>query len=151
MAQQYEALSSARAKLFVLPADQSEPIPLGLVEEFSFQKPIRSENFMTVGSGVVPDNVSNIEEGRVRWGRVYTPDPAVLAAISPRIAQWTKFRPFNVLALDADTGDPIALCVGVRPESVDFSVRGGAAARQNYSGICRYVLVNDEVKQAAAA
>lgn len=144
-----DPIPSSRVKLFILAPDQSEPIALGLVEDFSASKNVRSENFLTVGSPVPPDNVSNIEEGRVRWGRVFTPDPQYLAAVTPRIADWTKFGAFNLLALDPDTNDPIALAVGVRPESLDFTVRGGSAARQNYSGLCRYVLLGSEVKQAA--
>ena len=145
-----DPIPSSRVKLFILPADQSEPIALGLVEDFSATKNIASENFKTVGSSVVPDNVSNIEEGRVRWGRVFTPDPQYLAAVAPRIAEWNRFESFMVLAIDPDTNDPIALAVGVRPESLDFTVRGGAAARSNYNGLCRYGLLGAEVKHAAA-
>jgi len=146
-----EAVPSSRVKLFILPADQSPPIPLGLCEDASATKVIASENFMTIGDPVVPDNVSNIEQGRVRWGKVHQVNPDVISKLTPRIQRWTQFQPFNVLAIDPDTNDPIWLAVGIRPESIDFNVRGGAAMRQNYQGLCRYVLTDAEVKEAAAA
>jgi hypothetical protein len=144
-----EPIPSCRVKLFVMPTDKTQPIPLGLVEDFSATKAIRSENFVTVGDVTPPDNVSNFEDARVRWGKVFQPDPQVLEAITPRIERWTKWKPFNLLALDPDTNEPIAAAIGVRPESIDFTVRGGAAARQQYSGICKKVLLGDEVKQSS--
>lgn len=146
-----EAIPSSRAKLFVLPADGGQPIPLGLVEDVSATKVIASENFQTVGDPVTPDNVSNIEQGRIRWGKVHLVNPDEMSKITPRIQKWTQFRSFNLLAIDPVTNDPIFLAVGCRPESVDLNFRGGAAARQNFQGLCRYVLTDSEVKQAAAA
>lgn len=146
-----DAIPSARVALFILPKGGSAPIPLALCEDFAATKAIASENFRTIGTPVVPANVSNIEEGRIRWGKVHTQDPATLATITPLIATWTAHQPFNVLALDPDTGDPVAMAVGVRPESLDLQARGGAAIRQNYTGLCRYVLLGPEVKSGRAA
>jgi len=149
--QPQEAIPSCRVKLFILPADQTDTLPLGLCEDFSANKQIASENFRTVGTGVVPDNVSNIEEGRFRWGKVFQIDEALRAAITPTIREWSSFKPFNLLALDPVDNMPICMLVGCRPDSLDFNARGGAAARQNYTGICRYIMLGDEVQQAAAA
>lgn len=145
-----DAIPSSRVALFVLPKDGSTPIPLALVEDFAVSKVVASENFTTIGVPVVPDNVSNIEQGRVRWGRVHQQDPTIQAAISPQIAQWNRFKPFNLLAVDPESGDPVAMAVGVRPETMDYQVRGGAALRSNYTAICRYVLTGPEVKKSAS-
>lgn len=149
--QPQEAIPSCRVKLFILPAGSTDSLPLGLCEDFSANKQIASENIRSIGSPVVPDNVSNIEEGRFRWGKVYQTDEALRRAITPTIREWTEFKAFNLLALDPVDNTPIAMLVDCRPDSVDFTVRGGAAARQNYTGICRFIMLGDEVQQAAAA
>jgi len=144
-----DAIPSSRVALFLLPKDGNTPIPLALVEDFAISKVIASENFQTIGVPVVPDNVSNIEQGRVRWGRVHQQDPTIQGAISPKIATWNQFQPFNLLAVDPESGDPVGMAIGVRPETLDFQVRGGAALRSNYTGLCRYVLTGPEVKESA--
>jgi hypothetical protein len=146
-----EAIPSCRVKLFILPAGQNDSLPLGLCEDFSGTKQIASENFRVVGHPVVPDNVSNTEEARFRWGKVHQVDEQLRAAITPTIREWASFKPFNLLALDPIDNTPIAMLVGCRPDSLDFNARGGTAARQNYTGIARYMMLGDEVQQAAAA
>jgi len=143
---QHEAIPSSRAKVFLVPPDGSSPIPLALVEDFVASKVIRSENFESLGEPVPPDNVSNNEQGRVRWSKVHQLDSATLAVITPRIARWVAYEAFSILVLDPETNEPIALAVDVRANAFDLSMRAGQAVRANFDGLCRYVLLGDEVK-----
>lgn len=146
-----EVVASCRAKIFILPRDNSAPIPLALAEDLTISKAIAAENFQVIGSATPPDNVKNSEQGRVRWTKVHQVDPEFMGAITPRIRQWTEHQAFNLLVQDPITNEPIALCIGVQPEGVDLTFRGGVATRQNFTGICRQVLSDEEVTQAAAA
>jgi hypothetical protein len=147
-----EAVASSRAKLYLVPpAAGADPIFLGLVEDVSFDKQIRVENIAEIGTGIVRQNVSNLEEGRVRWGKVHQVDPTTARVLYPQISRWTEYQPFAILLLDPVTNGPIAMAIDVRAETGTFMVRGGSAMRQNFTGICRYVLLDDEVKEAAAA
>lgn len=150
MATANEPIPSSRVKLFLIPRDSSQLIPLGFVEDFSAQMQYRSENIVEIGSLVPPDNVVNYGEGRVRWGKVHQVNPQVRAMLAPTISHPTDFQQFAVLAQDPVDNNPVALVVDVLPEMIDFNVRGGAAARSNFSGIARFALFGDEVREAAA-
>lgn len=147
---QYEPIPSSRAKVFVIPPDGGSPIPLALVEDFVASKVERAENLEGIGEPVPLTNVSNNEQGRCRWSKVHQLDPATLSVVTPRIQRWTAYKAFSILVLDPETNEPIALCVDVRANAFDLSMRSGQAVRSNFDGLCRYVLLGDEVKQAAA-
>lgn len=150
MATPNEPIPSSRVKLFLLPRNSSQLLPLGFVEDFSAQMQYRSENIMEIGSFVPPDNVVNYGEGRVRWGKVHQVNPEVRRILAPTIANAVSFRQFSILAMDPVDNQPLALIVDALPEMIDLNVRGGAAARSNFSGIARFALFGDEVKEAAA-
>lgn len=145
-----EPISSAQIELFILPGDRSPNLPLGLVENCRLGKRLTSEMYQTLGNPVPADGATNNEVGEVSWTKVHTVDDALMRTITPEIAKWTAFKPFNLLGIDPDTKDPIFLAVGCRPQSVDMNFQGGTSARHNYSATCRYVLLGGEVKKAAA-
>lgn len=148
-----EAIPSSRVKVFVIPQREDGgriPLLIALVEDLNVDKDIASENFLTLGTGVVLDNVENIEQGRVRWGKVHQLDPEYHRTVLPQIAKWTEHKPFDLLGVDPDTNAFIFLAVGVRPQVDSLVARGGSAVREQFSGICRYVARGEEIGKAAA-
>jgi len=147
---QNEAIPSARVKLFLVPAGSGDTIALGLVEDCSARNDQDSENFKTIGEPIPPDNVTNFEQGRIRWGKVYQANDVQRGIYAPRVAEFTSYESFDLLALDPKDNKPIFLAVGCRPNSVDFTARGGASPREQYDGICRVVLFGQEIQTALA-
>lgn len=143
-----QAIASVRAKLYLIDPVDLEAVPINLVEDFAANQQHYPENFRTIGEPIPPDNVDNFMEGTVRWGRVHTLNPVLMRIIIPRVAAFTEHESFRVLALDPTDDEPIALCIGVRPQAFDLTLQGGRAARANYSGICRAVIHGEEIKEA---
>lgn len=141
-------VASSRSMLFLISPVSLDSLPLGFVENFSANKQIMSENALAVGAYIPPDNVVNAEQGRVQWGRFYTRDPALTAIVTPRIASFMEFEAYRLLAMDPKDGKAIALAIDVLPEAFDLQLRGGAAARNNYTGLCRAILLDDEISRA---
>lgn len=147
-----EALSSARVLLYVIPPEGGgEPLPLALVEDFTAGKRVRSENFPEVGRGTPRANVTNYNDGFLRWSKVYQLAPDLHEKIAPRVNEFSSYEAFDVMAVDERDNRPIKYCRGCRPESLDFTVRAGMAPRENYSGICLTVLGEDEIQEALGA
>ncbi|GEM_PF-5454153 len=142
------AISSVRSALFVVAPVTLDTTPLGYVENFTASKRHMAENIRSIGQPVPPDNVLNFEEGSLNWGRFLTRDPVLTAIITPRIAEFADYSSYDILAMDPDDGKALALAVGVLPQSFDVILRGGAAARNNYSAICRMILLDEEIQQS---
>jgi hypothetical protein len=148
-----EGIPSARVSLFVIPRRQgAQPIAVGFVEQFTATKRYAVEVINELGQGPGVDTIPNNENGMVGWGRVVKfADQNLLNETRQRISEWNNFNPFNLLAVDPETGKPIALAVGVAPESIDLQTQNGRAMRENYRGVCQKVLLGDEISQAANA
>lgn len=147
-----DGISSARARLFIVPPDGSKPFSIGYVEQFRTDKRYQPDVINEIGQGPAVEVIPTTENGMVSWGRVRRfNDQAVLDATRPRIAQWTKYRTYNLLVIDPDTGKSIALAVGIAPQSIDMTTQNGRAVRENYQGACKYVLTGDEIQEAALA
>ena len=142
-------ISSAKALIFVVPGDGSDPIFLSIVEDLRMEKVYQGEVLHGIGTGVGVDTSLNTEQGMVQWGRVPRMEQNVLDAIAPRISQWTQYERMNLLAVYAVTGKGIATAVGVIPESLGLSFSNGRATRENYRGQCLYILEGDETAEAA--
>lgn len=125
--------------------------PIGLVENFTAEKMVMSENFQVIGSRFPPDNTINMEHGRISWSRVYTPEPFLTRIITPRIAEYCSYDSFTLLVMNYCGGNsiedlkPIALAVGCLPEALGILLSGGRAARSSYTGLCRYILLETEI------
>lgn len=147
-----DAISSARVRIFVVPPGDGEPEPVAYVEDCRAEKRFQTEIINEVGKGPGVDTVPNTENGMVSWGRVKKFNDQTLHELTqPQIARWTQFQPFNLLGIDPDTGKPVFLAVGVAPQSVSNMFQAGRACRENYQGVCQYILIGEEVEQAAAA
>lgn len=142
-------ISSARALIFVVPGDGSDPVFLQIVEDLRMEKVYQGEILTGLGAGVGQDSALNNETGTVQWGRVPRMEQRILDAIAPRIAEWTSFERFNVLAIDAVTGKGLATAVGVIPASLGLGFQNGRATRENYRGDCLYIEIGEETAQAA--
>lgn len=148
MANQNEPIPSCRVKLFLVPPGGGDTIPLGLVEDFSAENTYDSENPKVIGEPIPPDNWVNFGQGRIRWTKVHQLNDEQMAVIAPRVAEFTSFQSYDLLALDPKDSKPIKLAVGCLPASLQFMARGGVAPRDNYDGICRIVLHGQEIQQA---
>ncbi|MEO8602986.1 MAG: hypothetical protein ABI629_10445 [bacterium] len=142
-------ISSARALIFVVPGDGSDPIFLQIVEDLRMEKVYQGEILSGLGQGVGVDSSLNNEQGTVQWGRVPRMEQRVLDAIAPHINEWTQFERFNLLAVDAVTRKGLATAVGVIPGSLGLGFQNGRATRENYRGECLYIQVGEETAQAA--
>ncbi len=143
-------ISSARALIFVVPGDGSDPAFLTIVEDLRMEKTYQGEILHGLGQGPGVDSALNNEQGMIQWGRVPQMEQRILDAIVPKIATWTAFERFNLLAIDAVSQKGIATAVGVIPSSLGLGFQNGRATRENYRGECLYIVVGDETAQAAA-
>lgn len=142
-------ISSARAMIFVVPGDGSDPIFLQIVEDLRLESIYSSEVLSGLGQGPGVDTSVDNEQGSVQWGRVPRMEQAVLDAIVPQISQWTQFERFNLLCVDAVTRKGLATAVGVVPESLGLGFQNGRATRENYRGRCLYIKKQKETAEAA--
>lgn len=149
MANEIEALSSARVLLYVIPPPGGgEPLPLALVEQFDANSRYRSENLPEIGRGTPRANVTNLKEGGFRWGKVYQLANRLHQLIGPRVNEFASYQAFDLMAVDENDNKPLIYLRGCLPESLDFTVRAGMAPRENYSGICLVILNGDEIAEA---
>jgi len=139
MPQPNKAIASSRAELFLVPPEGGEPVLLGVVEDFSCPNSYRSENLNGLGYFAPPDNVCNTVEGRLRWGRVFKTNPAILDTIRPRVSRYAEYAAFDLLVIDPHDKQAIVRCIDVLPETLDVTMTNGRSLRENYSGICRFV------------
>lgn len=146
-----KVISSARALIFVVPASpDAQPEFLQIVEDLRMGNDYQSEQLHGLGSGPPMDNTINTMVGRLQWSRVPRMEQAIIDAIIPRVAQFTAFERFNVLAIDAVTGKGLATAVGVLPEAFELGFQNGRAARENYRGSCMFVEFFEETAQASS-
>lgn len=143
-----KAVSSHRSLVFVINPTTLDTLPLTFVENFTAEKAVMSENFITVGSPIPPDNTINIEQGRISWTRVYTQTPELTRVITPRIKEYCQYQAYRLLVVDPCDGKAIALVIDALPEAFGILLTGGRAARSNYTGLCRVVLLEDEINEA---
>jgi hypothetical protein len=142
-------ISSAKALVFVVPGDGTDPLFLSIVEDLRLEKMYTGEIIHGLGAGPGLDSALNNEQGSVQWGRVPRMEQSILDAIAPRIAQWTQYERMNLLVVDAVSGKGLATAVGVIPESLGLSFQNGRATRENYRGQCLYIVQADETAEAA--
>jgi hypothetical protein len=145
-----KVISSARALIFVVPATAgASPEFLQIVEDLRMGNDYDSEQLNGLGSGPAIDNSLNSMRGRLQWGRVPRMEQPVIDAIIPKVAQFTAYERFNVLAIDAVTGKGLATAVGVLPETFELGFQNGRAARENYRGGCLFVEFFEETAQGS--
>ena len=143
-----KAIASSRSVLYLIHPTTFATLPLGFCENFGFQKQISSEAIRAIGCYIPPDVVVNSEMGGINWTRFHTVDGSMARLITPRIAEFTEFKPYSIVSMDPKDGKTICYAVDVVPQVFDLIVRGDAAIRNNYTAICRAVLLDEEVNES---
>lgn len=142
-----DAIESARVLLYAVDNRLSESVELALIEQVVAGRAVRSDNVRAIGHPIPPTNVTNMEEGQVRWSRAYCLRPDIERVIAPIISDWFQFKSFDLMGMDPEDGKLLFLAVGVRPTMLDFESRAGQYVRQNYTAICRAVLIGEQARR----
>lgn len=141
MAERSAVISGAVVGLFALVDGTDAPIPLGLVENFTLNESTATERITGIGSQRPDENVMHGTGGcDISWGNVLKGSGANLWSdkILADARSVAQHRPIELVVVDRNTGNTLAIVHSVLPQSVGINISPQTSVRANCSFTATY-------------